>query len=66
VYLSNLDGMLDLRIVDNGIGFDTEQSFEGHLGLHSMSERAARIKAVLTITSQPGDGTTVDLQVTPR
>ncbi len=47
--------VLDLR--DDGIGFDTGGSFPGHLGLHSMRERAARLRGKYTIESTPGFGT---------
>lgn len=55
--------LLTFNIHDNGIGFDLERDFTGHLGLHSMSERASRLNAELTIISQPGNGTTLTLHV---
>jgi len=42
-----------LEVIDNGVGFDSEQSFPGHLGLQSMRERATHLE----ITSAPGQGT---------
>lgn len=36
----------------------------GHFGLTGMRERAALIQAELTVTSSPGEGTTVSLRVT--
>lgn len=53
-----------LRISDNGIGFDTRtiDSTSGeHVGLGIMQERARRIDAVLNVTSQLNQGTTVTL-----
>jgi signal transduction histidine kinase len=50
---------LVLAISDDGVGFDTNTSFPGHLGLRSMRERTAEIGGVLDITSTPGEGTTV-------
>jgi PAS domain S-box-containing protein len=53
-----------LKIVDNGIGFDTKEarnrsSKKGSLGLLSMRERAGLIGASLKIESKPGQGTVV-------
>jgi two-component system nitrate/nitrite sensor histidine kinase NarX len=47
----------DMRIRDDGQGFDTEQTFSGHYGLSMMRERAEAAGASLTVTSQPGQGT---------
>jgi PAS domain S-box-containing protein len=52
------DGLL-LEICDDGIGFDTTRSFPGHLGLHSMQERIARLGGTLQIESIPGQGTCI-------
>lgn len=51
---------LHLRLADDGIGFDTSaaQPF-GHYGLTGMRERAAEIKARLSIESAPGAGSVV-------
>ena len=49
--------MIELRIRDDGQGFDTEQTFSGHYGLSMMRERAEAAGALLSITSQPGHGT---------
>jgi signal transduction histidine kinase len=55
-----------LRIKDNGRGFDRKTITgpdDGHFGLLGMSERAKRLGAHLTIQSQPGGGTVVEIQV---
>jgi two-component system, NarL family, sensor kinase len=53
-----------LRVQDKGVGFDPagEQS-QPRLGLSSMEERARLIQAKLSVTSGPGQGTTVELCV---
>ncbi|MGB9752609.1 MAG: histidine kinase [Roseiflexus castenholzii] len=52
------------RVSDNGHGFDPQQSSQTNgFGIFSMRERARIIGATLTIESQPGQGTTVTLQV---
>jgi signal transduction histidine kinase len=48
---------LVLEVQDDGAGFDPTASFPGHLGLHSMRERAERLGGHLTITSAPNQGT---------
>lgn len=53
-----------LRIRDDGVGFDTgrlKNISEAHVGLGIMQERARRINAVLSVESQPNQGTTVTL-----
>jgi signal transduction histidine kinase len=63
VRLASDGGGVELRVRDNGVGFDPAGEFAGHLGLESMRERAARVGAVLSIDSSPGGGTTVALRV---
>jgi signal transduction histidine kinase/ligand-binding sensor domain-containing protein len=55
-----------LRIADDGRGFDVSeaQRLPGHFGLATMRERAARIQAALTIISNAGKGTIIEV-VTP-
>ncbi len=50
-----------LHIEDDGQGFDSRAIPEGHLGLEIMSERAAKIGAILKIRSHPGNGTRITL-----
>jgi two-component sensor histidine kinase len=56
---------LHLRIADNGRGFDTEAHRDSH-GLLSLSRRSAALKAILTIESGVGKGTSIDLRVPLR
>lgn len=48
---------IELRIRDDGKGFDPEQTVSGHYGLGMMRERAEAVGALLTVTSQPDHGT---------
>ena len=51
-------GTLALYIRDDGRGFDTaEQISSGHYGLSMMRERAESVGALMTVTSQLGQGT---------
>lgn len=51
---------LRIEISDNGCGFDLGNASTGH-GLGNLRERAASLHARLTITSSPGNGTSVNL-----
>ena len=59
---------VSLKISDNGQGFDlptvTEGlAYSGKLGMTGMQERARSIASKLTISSKPGQGTTLVLEV---
>ena len=48
-----------LDVSDDGIGFEPEGDFPGHLGLHSMRERTERLGGTLAVESAPGKGTQI-------
>lgn len=49
---------IELRIRDNGIGFDPEgKILSGHYGMSMMRERAKTVEAYLNVISQPSQGT---------
>ena len=50
-----------LKVVDDGHGFDANGGRTGRLGLSGMRERALLVGGHLTIFSEPGDGTTIEL-----
>ncbi|HEY6072538.1 MAG TPA: ATP-binding protein, partial [Anaerolineales bacterium] len=52
----------ELSIRDDGLGFDSEQTFPGHYGLGMMRERAEAAGAKLSITGKPGHGTELVMQ----
>src|SRR5262249_32101110 len=63
--LSFEDGRVELRVRDNGQGFDTHaaaQRERAGFGLHSMRERAQQMGGRVTVTSRPGAGTEVVLE----
>jgi signal transduction histidine kinase len=51
-----------VSISDNGIGFDTEKPCKGN-GLNNMRERAQLLGGTISITSQPGKGSTIEIQI---
>ncbi len=60
--------MTILQVEDNGKGFDVEAALAGtrerqSLGLRAMAERAALLGGTLTIRSQPGQGTSLRVEV---
>lgn len=59
---------IQITVMDDGVGFEPGQqalpNAEGqHVGLHVMMQRAAQIGANLQISSQPGVGTRIHLNV---
>jgi signal transduction histidine kinase/streptogramin lyase len=53
---------LILKVIDNGIGFDTGTVMKGN-GLHNMKQRAKELQGVLKIDSEIGKGTTIVLSI---
>jgi PAS domain S-box-containing protein len=54
-----------LEIADNGGGFHLTQAHPGGIGLSTMQERVEQLGGVLDISSQPGEGTRVAVQLNP-
>ena len=63
VKLQVTENHVTLEVSDNGIGFDPSEAFPGHMGLVSMTERAAGIAAAFEVTSAPGNGTTIRVRL---
>jgi signal transduction histidine kinase len=61
---------VQLMVEDDGAGFDVPNGEsllrEGHLGLAGMIERAHLFDGELTISSEPGEGTTIHLRIPLR
>jgi signal transduction histidine kinase len=53
--------IVELSVSDDGRGFDPAQVPSDHFGLRNMRERAQAIGAELTVVSQPGDGTRIQV-----
>ena len=56
------------EVQDDGRGFEADKPIgdESHVGLRIMQERAQRIGAKVQVTSAPGQGCTVALELPPR
>ncbi|MFS8160930.1 sensor histidine kinase [Lacticaseibacillus rhamnosus] len=64
VYLKRLQGMVILRMVDDGVGFDPkETSSNGNYGLANIKERAAAMGGTAKVVSVVGQGTSVEVRV---
>jgi len=57
--LKRVDGELELRVLDNGIGFDPRKRIDKHFGVELMQERASNIGSALEVKSSPGGGTLI-------
>jgi signal transduction histidine kinase len=62
-----IDGHVALRVRDDGRGFDPAQlaarRSEGHLGLSMLRDLSESAGGELRVTSEPGRGTLVELEV---
>jgi signal transduction histidine kinase len=56
VQLQYLPGRIELRVSDDGLGFDPKQITKGN-GLHNIYARADVIQAQVNLHSQPNEGT---------
>ena len=63
VVLSYQDTAVVLLVTDNGVGFDVSSVTDG-FGLRGMRSRVDQVGGTLSVTSEPGVGTTVELEVT--
>lgn len=63
VHLEISDTALELRVSDDGAGFDPRLDRPGHLGLRTMRERSDAIGASFGIDSAPGRGSRVTVTV---
>ena len=64
VTLSGRDGHVRVFIEDDGVGFDPQHvPSRAHLGVEGMVERAELVDGTLTVSSVPGAGTTIVLEV---
>ncbi len=60
---AQFDDILEVRLEDDGAGFESERVPADRYGLLGMRERVARLGGLLTLESTPGQGTVVQVQV---
>lgn len=63
VLLIQRDGLIILRVVDDGIGFDVEGEKAGSYGMQNMYERAVEIGGTIKIISVKNKGTRLEVKV---
>ena len=64
VRLEQRDDTVRLRIQDDGVGFDLESAEDnGGLGLTSMRERIELLNGSIDISSESGEGTTINITI---
>ena len=63
VSMKAADGLLLLRIVDDGVGFAVERQAASGLGLTSMRERLRSVGGTLLVASERMKGTRIDASV---
>jgi PAS domain S-box-containing protein len=67
VTLARANGAVELRVVDQGVGFDPGQAHECRgLGLVSMEERVKLLHGSFVLTTRPGAGTELRAQIPLR
>ncbi len=59
LHLLSGPGTVTLTVADDGVGFDSQGTFPGHLGLLSMRERAREVGGTLLVDSRPGQGSRI-------
>jgi signal transduction histidine kinase len=57
IRLEEGNGSIVLEVQDDGVGFDPQQEYPGHMGLQTMRERVDQFDGRLDIESAPGQGT---------
>lgn len=62
LYRRSLQWAIDLRIVDDGRGFNPEQNIYG-FGIQGMRERTAALGGQFNLVSEPGQGCLVEVIV---
>jgi signal transduction histidine kinase len=65
IRLDSCTESIPLQVRDEGVGFDLEDRCLGHLGLHSMRERAVELDGRLEIASFPGQCTCITVRIPP-
>lgn len=59
VRLSEVNGLLDFEVRDDGVGFDPA-SVAGGSGLRGMADRVEAVGGTFALRSAPGRGTTIE------
>ncbi|MEK4948381.1 sensor histidine kinase [Carnobacterium sp. FSL W8-0810] len=63
VYLHVIDQSVLLRVIDDGIGFNTEESKAGNYGLQNIKERVLGMGGTCKIISFKNKGTSIEIKI---
>lgn len=63
VYLNQTENELQLKMVDNGIGFDMDESHDLSYGLKNIKDRVDDLGGTLQLLSQPSKGVSMDIRL---
>ncbi|MCO4656228.1 two-component sensor histidine kinase [Streptococcus infantarius subsp. infantarius] len=63
VYLNQTETELQLKMVDNGVGFDMDERHDLSYGLNNIEERVDDMAGTMTLLSQKGKGVSMDIRL---
>lgn len=63
VYLNQTENELQLKMIDNGIGFDMNSVYDLSYGLKNIEDRVEDLAGNLQLLSQPGKGVAMDIRL---
>lgn len=63
VYLNQTENELQLKMIDNGIGFDVDSVYDLSYGLKNIEDRVEDLAGNLQLLSQPGKGVAMDIRL---
>lgn len=63
VYLNQTETELQLKMVDNGVGFDMDESHDLSYGISNIEERVDDMAGTVTLLSQKGKGVSMDIRL---
>ncbi|MGX7420089.1 sensor histidine kinase [Carnobacterium gallinarum] len=63
VYLKQIDQLVLLKVIDDGVGFDTNETKAGNYGLQNIKERVAGMGGTCKFISFPGKGTSIEIKI---
>ncbi|HFH8455934.1 TPA: sensor histidine kinase [Streptococcus agalactiae] len=63
VYLNQTENELQLKMIDNGIGFDMVSVYDLSYGLKNIEDRVEDLAGNLQLLSQPGKGVAMDIRL---
>ncbi|HEO6270301.1 TPA: sensor histidine kinase [Streptococcus agalactiae] len=63
VYLNQTENELQLKMIDNGIGFDMDSVYDLSYGLKNIEDRVEDLAGNLQFLSQPGKGVAMDIRL---